>query len=387
MNSDIHKLVFQMEKANCSFVLSISYPLEVTAARPFSDAQEIASLIDHTLLKADAAETDILSLCEQALQYHFAAVCVNPCWVPLVHSKLQGSGVRTCSVVGFPLGAHRTRIKSQEARLATDDGASEVDMVINVGALRSGQLDLVARELQEVSATAHAGGAILKVIIETSILTDEQKVLACKLAKEAGADFVKTSTGFSGAGATEADVSLMRATVGPQMGVKASGGVRTLEAVAGMVHAGANRIGTSSGVQILAEFQTPWQASQPGTPVMGEMAVPTDAFATTTEIRFKERAELLDFLLEVSTLTAETLDLDRLIINVAEIIKDVIPYELFAILLYNEKNRVLRMRHSIGHRDEVAKNLTIGLGEGLPVMRRARVNPFWLNDVRKDHDI
>lgn len=227
----------------------------MTGARAFSNAQEISSLIDHTLLKPEATEADISTLCQQALEHKFASVCVNPCWVPLVHSQLRGSGVRTCSVVGFPLGANRTSIKTEEARLATCEGASEIDMVINVGALRSGYVDLVGREIRELLTAAHAAGAILKVIIETSLLTNEQKAGACKLAKEAKADFVKTSTGFTGAGATEADVSLMRCAVGSQMGVKASGGVRTLDAVTKMVRAGANRIGTSSGVQIIAEFE------------------------------------------------------------------------------------------------------------------------------------
>jgi deoxyribose-phosphate aldolase len=227
----------------------------VTAARPFADAREIASLIDHTLLKPDATQTDIVAVCQQALSSQFASVCVNPCWVPLVHSQLRGSSVRTCSVIGFPLGANRTAVKVQEALLASSDGASEIDMVINIGALRSGHTDLVGSEIAELAKTAHAAGAILKVIIETCLLTDDQKIEVCKLTQQAGADFVKTSTGFSTSGATEADVSLMRATVGPTIGVKASGGVRTLDAVTRMVHAGATRIGTSSGVQILAEFQ------------------------------------------------------------------------------------------------------------------------------------
>ena len=227
----------------------------MTAARPFADAREIASLIDHTLLKPDATETDIVAVCQQALNSQFASVCINPFWVPLVHAQLLGSAVRTCSVIGFPLGANRTAIKVQEALLATTEGASEIDMVINVGALRSGLADLVGAEITELASTVHAAGAILKVIIETCLLTNEQKVEACSLVKRAGADFVKTSTGFSTSGATEADISLMRATVGPTLGVKASGGVRTLDAVTRMVRAGATRIGTSSGVQILAEFQ------------------------------------------------------------------------------------------------------------------------------------
>lgn len=230
----------------------------MTVDQPFVDAREIAALIDHTLLKPEATESDIVEVCRQALKYEFASVCVNPCWVPLVHSQLahphlSDSSVRTCSVIGFPLGANRTRIKLAEAQLAVHDGASEIDMVINVGAQRS-EVDILP-ELQELTAAIHASGAMLKVILETCLLTDRQKVLACEAAKEAGADFVKTSTGFSTGGATETDVALMRATVGTAMGVKASGGVRTLEAVARMVRAGATRIGTSSGVQIIEEFQ------------------------------------------------------------------------------------------------------------------------------------
>jgi len=235
----------------------------VTADRPFIDAQGIASLIDHTLLKPEAMERDIATVCEQAREFTFASVCVNPCWVPFVHARLAGSTVRTCSVIGFPLGANRTSVKVSEARLAISEGASEIDMVINIGELRSGAQ--IFPEIKEVAAAVHEAGAILKVIIETCLLTEAQKVTACQMAKDAGADFVKTSTGFSSGGATEADVALMRATVGPDVGVKASGGVRTLEAVTRMVRAGANRIGTSSGVHIIAEFQ----ALQTGVAISG----------------------------------------------------------------------------------------------------------------------
>jgi deoxyribose-phosphate aldolase len=226
----------------------------VTTNRPPASAQEIATLIDHTLLKPDATETDITAVCRQALEFQFASVCVNPVWVPLVHSHLAHSRVKTCSVVGFPLGANRTSLKVEETRLAAAEGASEIDMVINVGALRSSHSALVGDEIQQIAERAHTSGAILKVILETCLLTDDQKILACTLARDAGADFVKTSTGFSTGGATEADIKLMRATVGPAMGVKASGGVRTLDALQRMVHAGATRIGTSSGAQIIAEF-------------------------------------------------------------------------------------------------------------------------------------
>jgi deoxyribose-phosphate aldolase len=225
----------------------------VTADFPFSTVPEIASLIDHTLLKPDSTGADIVALCYQAMDHNFAAVCVNPYWVPLVHETLSNSPVRICAVIGFPLGANSTGIKLAEARLAVAEGASEIDMVINIGALRSG-----ANLLPEIAAigdAVHTGGAILKVIIESCLLSDDQKRQACRTAQQAGADFVKTSTGFSTGGATEADVALMRGVVGPSLGVKASGGVRTLDAVARMVRAGANRIGTSSGVQIIAEFE------------------------------------------------------------------------------------------------------------------------------------
>ena len=227
----------------------------MTTASPFADAKQVASLIDHTLLKPEATESDIAKVCDQALEHHFASVCVNPCWVPLVSSKLAGSGVKTCAVIGFPLGANRTAVKLDEASLALNDGAAELDMVINIGALRTGDLDLVKQEIQKLAAVAHVNDALLKVILETCLLTDEQKTAACKLAQEAGADFVKTSTGFSTGGATEADVRLMRNAVGDSLGVKASGGVRTLENLTRMVQAGASRIGSSSGVQILAELQ------------------------------------------------------------------------------------------------------------------------------------
>lgn len=227
----------------------------MTANRTFASALEIASLIDHTLLKPEATESDVAAVCQQALHYQFASVCINPCWVPFVAGQLRGSKVRTCTVVGFPLGANQTSIKLDEAELAAGEGASEIDMVINVGALRSGHSHLVGEEIQKLATAAHAADALLKVILETCLLTYEQKILACQLAKDAGADFVKTSTGFSSGGATESDVALMRATVGPNLGVKASGGVRTLDAVSRMVRAGATRIGTSSGAHILSEFQ------------------------------------------------------------------------------------------------------------------------------------
>lgn len=212
---------------------------------------DIASFIDHTLLKPEASEADVLKVCAEAAEYGFKSVCVNPIWVKTVTTALKGSGVLACSVVGFPLGATPTDVKSFEARGAVLDGADEVDMVINIAAARAGDKGALVEDIAAVAETVHAGGAILKVIIETALLTDEQKVLACQAAVEAGADFVKTSTGFNGGGATVQDVALMRRTVGPDLGVKASGGVRSLADAQAMIAAGATRIGASSGIAIV----------------------------------------------------------------------------------------------------------------------------------------
>ena len=220
--------------------------------------RDIAALIDHTLLKPQATEADIRKLCQEARQYQFAAVCVNPYWVPLAASELAGSPVRVATVAGFPLGANTTEIKVKEAETAIVAGALEIDMVLNIGELCGGNIDAVHRDIAAVVAASHSRGALVKVILETSLLNDEQKTAACHLSKDAGADFVKTSTGFSTHGATVHDVALMRRVVGPGMGVKASGGVRTLEDLQAMVAAGANRIGTSSGVQIMTHcMETP----------------------------------------------------------------------------------------------------------------------------------
>jgi deoxyribose-phosphate aldolase len=188
-----------------------------------SHLTEIASLIDHTILKAEATRQDVLKVCAEALEYKFASVCVNAYWVPLVASQLQSSTVKVCTVVGFPLGATSTKSKACEAVAAIRQGAQEVDMVLNIGELRSGDLEAVKVDIAAVADACHANGAILKVILETALLNDEQKITACELAKAAKADFVKTSTGFSAAGATVHDIELMRRTVGPDMGVKASG--------------------------------------------------------------------------------------------------------------------------------------------------------------------
>jgi deoxyribose-phosphate aldolase len=213
---------------------------------------ELAGYIDHTALKPDTTAADIDLLCEEAEQYNFATVCVNPGWVKRAAGNLRGSNVKVCSVIGFPLGASTAEIKAMEARRAIRDGAREVDMVINVGALKSGDQKTVLTDIEKVVDSAHEAGAIVKVIIETSLLTDQEKVIASSLAKQAKADFVKTSTGFSGGGATVFDVALMRETVGPDMGVKASGGVRTASDVEDMIAAGATRIGASAGVQIVS---------------------------------------------------------------------------------------------------------------------------------------
>jgi deoxyribose-phosphate aldolase len=218
-----------------------------------ASARDWASLIDHTLLRPDASETDISKLCEEAAQYHFASVCVNPTWVRASACHLQGSGVPVCTVIGFPLGATLSDVKAYEARRTIMDGAREVDMVINVGALKSGDDCLVEHDIRSVVEVAHEHNVTCKVIIETALLTDDEKVRACQAAKRAGADFVKTSTGFSKGGATVADIALMRRVVGPELGVKASGGVKNIDDARAMVEAGATRIGASVGVKIAQE--------------------------------------------------------------------------------------------------------------------------------------
>lgn len=216
---------------------------------------EMARFIDHTLLKPDATREAVLRLCEEARRYRFAAVCVNPVWVALCAEALVDTDTAVCTVVGFPLGANRPETKAYEAELACHDGATELDMVMNVGALKGGELEVVAADMAAVVATAHAHGALVKVIIEAALLTDEEKVLACTLARAAGADYVKTSTGFGPGGATPHDVALMRQAVGDALGVKAAGGIRTYEDAVAMLQAGATRIGTSSGVAIVEGAQ------------------------------------------------------------------------------------------------------------------------------------
>jgi deoxyribose-phosphate aldolase len=211
----------------------------------------IAALIDHTILKPEATRADVLKVCREARQYGFASVCVNPYWVPLVRSELSGSPVKVCTVVGFPLGATSTESKVAETAAALRAGAGEIDMVINMGALRSGDHEAVKLDIGQVVKVAHEAGAIVKVILETALLNDNEKAVACTLCKLAGADFVKTSTGFSSGGATAHDVALMRSVVGPEIGVKASGGIRTLEDLRKMTAAGATRIGASASVKIV----------------------------------------------------------------------------------------------------------------------------------------
>jgi len=214
---------------------------------------DLARLIDHTLLKPEASEADVRRLCAEARQYGFASVCVNPAWVPLCAAELQGTPVKVCTVAGFPLGASVTSVKVFEAEQAVKLGAAEVDMVINVGALKSGHYERVGQEIRSLAETCHRGGAILKVILECALLTDQEKVIASRLARSASADFVKTSTGFGPGGATAHDVELMRLVVGPEMGVKAAGGIRGYEDLQKMLRAGATRIGASASVKIMQE--------------------------------------------------------------------------------------------------------------------------------------
>jgi deoxyribose-phosphate aldolase len=214
---------------------------------------KIARTIDHTLLKPDATQDQIAQLCYEARKHGFAAVCVNPAYVKLCSQLLQGTPVHVCTVVGFPLGATPPEVKTYEAQQSIDDGATEVDMVINIGALKSKDYALVERDIASVARTCHAGGSILKVIIEAALLSDEEKVIACQLAKAAGADYVKTRTGFGPGGATVHDVELMRRAVGPEMGIKAAGGIGSYEDAKAMVAAGATRIGASAGIKIVQQ--------------------------------------------------------------------------------------------------------------------------------------
>jgi len=217
---------------------------------------EVAKLIDHTFLRPEATRRNIEDLCREGLELHFATVCINPAWVSIATRLLDRSGVGVCTVVGFPLGATTSTVKAYEARNAIIEGAREIDMVIDIGALKSGDHDSVLRDIEAVATVCAEGSSLTKVIIETALLTAEEKIDACRLAKRAGADFVKTSTGFGPGGATVPDVQLIRQTVGPTMGIKAAGGIRDLAAVEAMVAAGATRIGTSAGVRIIRELKS-----------------------------------------------------------------------------------------------------------------------------------
>ncbi|EIV0110621.1 deoxyribose-phosphate aldolase [Enterococcus faecalis] len=212
---------------------------------------ELNRMIDHTILKPEATEAAVQKIIDEAKEYNFFSVCINPCWVAFASEQLADTDVAVCTVIGFPLGANTPEVKAYEAADAIKNGVNEVDMVINIGALKSQQYDYVRQDIQGV-VDAAKGKALVKVIIETALLTDEEKVKACELAKEAGADFVKTSTGFSTGGAKVADIRLMRETVGPDMGVKASGGVHNAEEALAMIEAGATRIGASTGVAIVS---------------------------------------------------------------------------------------------------------------------------------------
>jgi deoxyribose-phosphate aldolase len=247
--ADLDRLVEQIGE---EILARTSSPASIAASDTLTGIDpSIAALIDHTLLRADATRDDIIKVCREARKYNFASVCINPYWVPLVAAELAGCPVKVCTVVGFPLGATSTEAKVAETEAALRVGAQEIDMVQNVGALRGGDYDAVRSDIAAVVGVAHRAGAIVKVILETALLDDNQKVMASTLAKMAGADFVKTSTGFGPSGATAHDVELMRLAVGPEMGVKASGGIRTLDDLKKMAAAGATRIGASASVKIV----------------------------------------------------------------------------------------------------------------------------------------
>lgn len=249
---------------NAGHVISAGAERLTSTVGVIPEDENLAGFIDHTLLKPDATADKIAQLCFEARKYHFASVCVNPTNVKLCADLLRNSDVKVCTVIGFPLGATSSEVKAFETKNALENGATEIDMVINIGALKAGDSELVAKDIHSVVKTAHAAHALVKVIIEAALLTDDEKVVACLLAKEAGADFVKTSTGFSSGGATVHDVALMRKTVGPNLGVKAAGGIHTHEDAEQMIAAGATRIGASAGVKII-QADTPVDKPQAST--------------------------------------------------------------------------------------------------------------------------
>jgi deoxyribose-phosphate aldolase len=248
---------------NAGHVISAGAERITSTIGVIPDDKALAGMIDHTLLKPDATADKIAQLCFEAKKYHFATVCVNPTNVKLCADLLKGSDVKVCTVVGFPLGATSTEVKVFETQNALQNGATEIDMVINIGALKAGDNELVARDIREVVKTAHAASALVKVIIEAALLTDEEKVVACLFAKEAGADYVKTSTGFSSGGATVHDVALMRKTVGPELGIKAAGGIHSHEEAEQLIAAGATRIGASAGIKIIQATKSDANATSP----------------------------------------------------------------------------------------------------------------------------
>jgi deoxyribose-phosphate aldolase len=252
---------------NAGHVISAGAERLTSTVGVIPDDKSLARMIDHTLLKPDATADKIAQLCFEAKKYHFASVCVNPTNVKLCADLLRNTDVKVCTVIGFPLGATSTEVKVFETKNALENGATEIDMVINIGALKAGDTELVAKDIHEVVKVAHAAGALVKVIIETALLTDDEKVIASLLAKEAGADFVKTSTGFSSGGATVHDVALMRKAVGPDLGVKAAGGIHTHEEAEQLIAAGATRIGASAGIKIIQADQPESEpASKPSAP-------------------------------------------------------------------------------------------------------------------------
>lgn len=266
----------QMEALIANVVREVMQQLGGGAASCGSSAAGLAKYIDHTLLKADATRADIKRVCDEAKKYNTASVCVNPSWVGFVAEQLKGTSVTPCCVVGFPLGATMPAVKAAETAACIAAGAREIDMVMNIGAAKSGEWDLVLKDIEAVVAAAK-GKALVKVILECCLLTDEEKIKACQVSKLAGADFVKTSTGFSTGGATVEDIRLMRATVGPNMGVKASGGVRTREDAEAMINAGASRIGASSSKGIVEGTPTANKCINCGNCKNGGSSCPTGA--------------------------------------------------------------------------------------------------------------